>query len=208
MNSNKLGQTKCANIYGLIDPSDSTIIHYVGQTTRSLKQRLQSGYGYSGMPVGDWIRSLDKPLQHIILECCPINMADQRERFWINKLRTEGHPLKNRSTGGRCNFKLHAETKRKIALAISGIVRSPKTRAKISKGASGHRNANYGKTGLDNPAFNFRNHRIAEKAKSPEVRAKNSAAIRALWTDPKWREAMLAARQCKRKIQIINSNEI
>jgi hypothetical protein len=80
-----------ANVYGLAGPDG--VIKYVGQTVRSVKGRLQSHAFYARRgdktPVCAWIREVGvdnvTPVQ---LEVCAHADRYDRERHWINELKT------------------------------------------------------------------------------------------------------------------------
>ncbi len=94
-------------IYGLIDPRDEAI-HYVGQTSTSLKQRLihhrSSRRTMSWMRVRVWIQSLvDAGYQPdiVLLEEVDANLANEVERRWIVDLMANGHSLANTTYTGQ-----------------------------------------------------------------------------------------------------------
>lgn len=80
----------------------------------------------------------------------------EREKFWVRKLRREGHPLCNKNDGGQGIGKHDEEARAKLRKARLGTHLSEETIAKISKALSGENNPMYGKTGEDHPAFGYR----------------------------------------------------
>lgn len=107
-------------IYKLIDPITNQV-RYVGLTFNDLKQRLKSHCSEkSKSHKSNWINQLKlkgmKPLIELIEEnissyeeCC------DREIYWIDKYKSEGHPLTNMATGGNKNKKMSDETRQKMA---------------------------------------------------------------------------------------------
>jgi hypothetical protein len=93
-------ESKPYRIYALIDPS-TNVAHYVGQTAAGLGIRRTDHMRKPGNTrKGDWVRALQdagyEP-QIVLLEefIGYRRQAYERETFWINRLRSEGHPLKN-----------------------------------------------------------------------------------------------------------------
>lgn len=93
-------------IYSLVDPRDG-IVRYVGATSLSLKDRLRahlSGLNNKrkrSVALGDWLRQLysaNVQPEIIELQCC--DDADEAEKFWISKFRSEGVSLLNVRGGG------------------------------------------------------------------------------------------------------------
>jgi hypothetical protein len=93
-------ESKPYRIYALIDPS-TNVAHYVGQTAAGLGIRRTDHMRKPGNTrKGDWVRALQaagyEP-QIVLLEefIGYRRQAYERETFWITRLRSEGHPLKN-----------------------------------------------------------------------------------------------------------------
>lgn len=107
-------------IYKLIDPN-SNEIRYIGLTFNDLKQRLKSHYSENSKShKSNWVKNLKlnglkpiiEPIEENILsydEVC------EREIYWINKFKSEGHPLTNMDSGGNKNKKMSEETKKKMS---------------------------------------------------------------------------------------------
>jgi len=89
------------SIYVLKDPRDVSTVYHVGQTVRSLASRLAGHIRKSGTsqaPLGLWMsKIIDQDLVPVIekIEVVSELEAKTREKFWIEKLSAEGHPLKN-----------------------------------------------------------------------------------------------------------------
>ena len=87
-------------IYGLIDPRDHRF-YYVGQTGRTLHDRLDEHFFEHGdTRVSEKNQAIIKngqlPQVVVLDELKDEKTAFHRELYWIHKLASEGHPLKNR----------------------------------------------------------------------------------------------------------------
>jgi len=85
-------------IYGLRDPMTDDY-QYVGKSTVGIK-RAKSHLTYShNMLVREWVTSLisqeQEPIIDILEECDDPLMLQDKEKFWIQKLLSEQHPLLN-----------------------------------------------------------------------------------------------------------------
>lgn len=107
-------------IYKLIDPvSDET--RYIGLTFNDLKQRLRSHCSEkSKSHKSNWIRKLISQGHRPIIESIEENISSydeccNKEIYYIEKYRTEGHPLTNMATGGNKNKKMSDETRKKMS---------------------------------------------------------------------------------------------
>jgi group I intron endonuclease len=107
-------------IYKLIDPI-SNEIRYIGLTFNDLKQRLKSHYSENSKShKSNWVKSLKlnglKPIIESIEEnILSYNEVCEREIYWIDKFKSEGHPLTNTDSGGNKNKKMSDETKKKMS---------------------------------------------------------------------------------------------
>lgn len=84
-------------IYCLESPIDNKI-YYVGKSDRGLKRPLKHLYYSNNENVNEWIKTLNNKKPYIkILEIVK-NENDllNKEKFWINKLKNENHPLLNK----------------------------------------------------------------------------------------------------------------
>lgn len=134
---------KRASIYQLVDP-ETHRIRYVGQTIKSLKERLRVHCSQKGSRhVICWIKSLRaKGLEPIIQEIVrvPEEQADTVEKILIAFYRSVGHPLTNHHEGGQKSRIVDKATGEKIAASHRGKKRgphSPATLAKISEAKRG-----------------------------------------------------------------------
>lgn len=108
-------------IYKLIDPIDESI-RYVGLTINSLNQRLKSHRNEkSKSHKTAWIRTLKSkgttPKIELIEEVNTYEQACEREIFWIDKLKQDGHRLTNHATGGNKNKRMSDEVRQKMSIA-------------------------------------------------------------------------------------------
>lgn len=109
-------------IYKLIDPTTNEI-RYIGFTFNTLKQRLRSHCSEkSKSHKSNWIQKLiaddTKPIiesieENILTyeECC------EKEIFYIERYKSEGHRLTNMASGGNKNKKMSEETRKKMSQA-------------------------------------------------------------------------------------------
>lgn len=107
-------------IYKLTDPITNEI-RYIGLTFNDLKQRLKSHCSDSSKShKSNWIRQLKskglKPLiESIEGDISYYDRCCEREIYWIDKFRSEGHPLTNMASGGNKNKKMSDETRKKMS---------------------------------------------------------------------------------------------
>jgi group I intron endonuclease len=107
-------------IYKLIDPI-SNEIRYVGLTFNDLKQRLKSHLSEkSNSHKSNWIKKLKSIGLKPIIESIENNISSydevcEREIYWIERFKQEGHPLTNMASGGNKNKKMSEETKRRMS---------------------------------------------------------------------------------------------
>lgn len=108
-------------IYKLVDPIDESI-RYVGLTINSLKQRLKSHRNEkSKSHKSSWIKSLkikgETPRIELIDIANDYEQACQKEIFWIDKLKQDGHKLTNHASGGNKNKRMSDEVRQKMSIA-------------------------------------------------------------------------------------------
>lgn len=107
-------------IYKLIDPITNEI-RYIGLTFNELKQRLKSHCSEkSKSHKSNWIQSLrNKGLRPIIEsiedDILSYDEVCDKEIFYINKYKLEGHKLTNMASGGNKNKKMSDETRNKMS---------------------------------------------------------------------------------------------
>lgn len=144
----------------------------MGKTVRTAEHRLKGHLRTARegrTHVSTWIRSLDEPPVVRVLEECPRDELNERERYWIAKLKADGAKLCNHTEGGdggasdrgpwNKGIPQTPEVKAKLAAAHRGLKASPETRAKM------------------------RVSRAKRPPASAETRARMAAARRAFWAN-------------------------
>ena len=107
-------------IYRLIDPITNEI-RYIGLTFNDLNQRLKSHCSEkSKSHKSNWIQSLRKQGLKPIIESIEDNILSyeevcDREIYWIEKYKSDGHTLTNMASGGNKNKKMSDETRKKMS---------------------------------------------------------------------------------------------
>lgn len=107
-------------IYKLIDP-ETNEVRYIGLTFNTLKQRLKSHYSEkSKSHKSNWVQKLrSKGLKPIIesieSDILSYDEVCEKEIYYINKYKSEGHRLTNMASGGNKNKKMSDETRRKMS---------------------------------------------------------------------------------------------
>lgn len=107
-------------IYKLIDPITNEI-RYIGLTFNELKQRLKSHCSEkSKSHKSNWVQSLRNKGLKPIIESIEDNILSydevcDKEIFYINKYKLEGHKLTNMASGGNKNKKMSDETRNKMS---------------------------------------------------------------------------------------------
>jgi hypothetical protein len=98
----KNGEEKLTTIYALIDPRNGELF-YVGKSNnpsqrlyKHLSHPLNSGNAmrFKGITAAGLLPEI------VTLEICPIGIWEDRERFWISKMRDDGVRLTNLTDGG------------------------------------------------------------------------------------------------------------
>jgi len=114
------------NIYKLVEPT-TLEVRYVGKTKKTLKKRMCTHIFNKGnkAKVNKWIRKLiredKKPLIELI-ERCPTEIWQEREKYWIAFYRNKNCNLMNITDGGNVGalgYKHTEEAKRRIGLMNS-----------------------------------------------------------------------------------------
>jgi len=107
-------------IYGLADPRDH-VVRYVGETSRTLAQRLsEHEFKPSNKNVSEWLKSLRAQgvsPEAIVLETCPRSRWQEREIYWIAKLRNE-HSLMNVAKGGKFYGRPKGNLTKRLSMAF------------------------------------------------------------------------------------------
>jgi|LakMenEpi03Aug12_release.lakeMendotaPanAssembly.Ray.scaffolds.fasta_scaffold361176_2 group I intron endonuclease len=129
-------------IYKLIDPI-SNEIRYIGLTFNDLNQRLKSHCSEkSKSHKSNWIQQLKSKGLKPIIESIEDNILSYdavcyREIYWIEKYKSEGHPLTNMASGGNKNKKMSDETRKKMSDSAKNrnfkLVLSDETKILISE---------------------------------------------------------------------------
>jgi group I intron endonuclease len=107
-------------IYKLIDP-ETNEVRYIGLTFNNLKQRLKSHCSEkSKSHKSNWVQSLRKRGLKPIIESIEDNISSyddvcEREIYYIEKYKSEGHRLTNMASGGNKNKKMSDETRKKMS---------------------------------------------------------------------------------------------
>lgn len=136
---------KKGTIYALRCPLSGDI-RYVGQTIKSVNRRLtehKCDKRHNPYKI-NWINKLDNlgildELKIEVLEECDEILLNDREKFWIEKIKQDGNKLVNLTDGGDgvpgkvCSD----ETKKKISESNKGKIISDKSRKKISNSHKG-----------------------------------------------------------------------
>lgn len=112
---------------------------YIGQTTRTLKQRMAEHKSSTDTAIGHAINKygLEKFHTEVVEECETLKELNEREVFWIahyNCIAPHGYNL---TTGGKNGGALSAETKAKLSSINKGKKLSVETCKKISESKKG-----------------------------------------------------------------------
>lgn len=131
-------------IYKLIDPITNEV-RYIGLTFNDLKQRLKSHCNEkSKSHKSNWIQKLKSEGFKPIIESIEDNISTydeccEREIFYIEKFKLDGHRLTNSATGGNKNKKMSEETRKKMSDSAKircenyKLVHSEETKTLLSK---------------------------------------------------------------------------
>jgi hypothetical protein len=177
-------QPRPRSIYGLSHPGRPGIPRYVGQAAVPLKQRLGQHLGLARgqsrcwhVPVYKWIRKLlrsGRAPTITAIERVRAGRLDDRERYWIARLRQEGHRLLNVLPGGvrkpgepspAAGKKWSFASRRARSILMRERWRDPQIRARIIRGRN-----------------------LAGRNHSPATRRKMALAGRRAWADPRRRK--------------------
>jgi len=128
-------------IYGIKEPTTDRI-RYVGLSTQGMTRPLQHFMPcyarHETSHKSNWIKKhftgVDPRPFIVILERCDRSNVEEREIFWIGKLRSEGVDLVNMTDGGSAGLgrRFSSETRAKISRSKKGQKHSPEARAKMS----------------------------------------------------------------------------
>lgn len=134
-------------IYGLVDPITNEM-GYVGQTTRTLGDRLRSHIHRAlverpSLRVSQWIAKIVaagvRP-EIVALEVVPVG-HDWREpeRFWIASMTAMGCRLSNMTDGGDIGSLMSADSRERLSRSMTGKPVTAEARAKISAANKGRK---------------------------------------------------------------------
>ena len=107
-------------IYKLIDP-ETNETRYIGLTFNDLKQRLRSHCSEkSKSHKSNWVQLLGSKGLKPIIESIEEDISSyddvcEREVYYIEKYKSEGHRLTNMASGGNKNKKMSDETRKKMS---------------------------------------------------------------------------------------------
>lgn len=86
------------NIYALCEPGTLTV-RYVGKTQHTIKARLKehvvTAKAYNHTPIHEWINSLDKAPDIVLLTTCPDDLVREVEKNWILLFIDNGYDMLN-----------------------------------------------------------------------------------------------------------------
>ena len=200
------------SIYTLCDPASGEV-RYLGMSRKPalrLAQYKARGGGHTKR-LSKWLESIARDPQQIILEMVPLEVADQREREWIELLRSYGTPLLNWTSGGEGRFDIPAEHKAKlralrraeVAAGTHNFLR-PEVQARAAAKRKG-RAQPWAKVNVQKAAAACRGRKLTEehkqkcsvaltgKTKSTVERQQIGTRVAKLWADPVWAAKMRAA---------------
>ena len=159
-------------IYGLID-GDTLELRYVGQTTKSLDERLRRHKNSHNTHLRRWLNK--RPVNIIVLERDPVDLNEAEIR-WIREMREQGARLMNMTDGGeggRLGLKHTSETRVKIGVAQLGHGVTTETRAKMSAALRGRKNTPEARVKMSVAKQGCKGHK-----QTLETRTKIGAALR------------------------------
>lgn len=169
-------------VYGVIYVITNLLtgMKYVGQTTRSLKERFRE-HMKSDYLIGRAIRhyGVENFTVEVIEECATPEQLNEREIFWIAKLNTKHPHGYNFTDGGQQGASPSAESRKKMSDAHTGVKRSPETVARMSESQKGKVLSLEHRTKLSEAG---RGHEV-----SPEIRKKISEAQKGKKLSPETR---------------------
>lgn len=130
------------SIYTLTDPITNEV-RYIGLTFNDLKQRLRSHCSEkSKSHKSNWIQLLKSKGLKPLIKAIEENISSyeetcEKEIYYINKYRSDGHRLTNSASGGNKNKKMSLETKIKMSKSAKNrkykLVLSDETKKTMSE---------------------------------------------------------------------------
>jgi len=123
-------ETKVVYIYGLFDPREPEHIRYVGKSNADrIRGRIHThkkSVLYEKSKVNyrlNWLKKLEKQqvkFEYRIIEVCTSLNWQEKERYWIKKLKEEGHKLTNSTAGGDGCIEPTPELRKKLSESHKG----------------------------------------------------------------------------------------
>ncbi|MBQ9442638.1 MAG: GIY-YIG nuclease family protein [Selenomonadaceae bacterium] len=194
-NSEKDCQQRTGIVYKITNLEDGKV--YVGQTVQKLNERLRQHKHERRKDHSLVDRVISKygweNFKAEIIEECPREMLNEREKFWIKFYDCMAPKGYNLTSGGDSDFTVSDETREKLRVAGEGKILSEETRAKIGAAQIGHEvtpetraKISAAKKGIPKTEEHKAKLSVANKGKKtpPETRAKLSAIHKALGTKP------------------------
>ena len=191
-NSNENCQQRKGVIYKITNLLDGKV--YVGQTVQKLNERLYQHVQCKKTAIGCAINKYGwENFKAEIIEECPREMLNEREKFWIKFYDCMAPKGYNLTSGGDSDFTVSDETREKLRVAGEVKILSEETRAKIGAAQIGHEvtpetraKISAAKKGIPKTEEHKAKLSVANKGKKtpPETRAKLSAIHKALGTKP------------------------
>src|SRR5271157_2391608 len=134
-----------AYIYALCDPRQPDTVRYVGYSIdpeARLKEHMKDA-PHGNTHKDNWLKKLRRegvrPIIQI-LETCQNKAWQERERFWIEKMLSDGHDLTNTLSGGEGGNPFLRETDKQSWLEkLRPALSRPERCAKISEALKGNR---------------------------------------------------------------------
>jgi predicted DNA-binding protein (UPF0251 family) len=116
-------------IYQLNEMGKPEAIRWIGQTNnlkRRLKEHKRTRDNDNNPRKLAWIKSINKNIEIKVVEECDELNVDEREKWWIDYFKSQGHDLLNFQPGGRCARGYHRpkEANEKTSLALKGRKKS------------------------------------------------------------------------------------
>ena len=130
-------------IYSILNKVNGKI--YVGQTIQRFNKRkskhinqLRNQKHYSNHLQNAWNKYGEDAFDFNVIEICSNESLNSNEEWWIDYFDSE-NPLRgyNLQSGGKSNFTVSDETRRKQSEALKGYVHSPESRKNMSEGRRG-----------------------------------------------------------------------
>ena len=140
--------SKTGRIYILRDPRNDEV-RYVGLTTRPLTSRLSEHLYVARNRVRHthctcWILNLlEQGLKPVIeeVDTATVDELNGLEVYYIQKFKNDGAKLTNHTNGGKANFEVSPEARRKLSEAHKGKVLTDEHKENIARSQTGKRHS-------------------------------------------------------------------